>query len=136
MIVDTSALVAITENEEGWLALREVLVSEAALIPAPVIVEFNLVTSINQNAPNEAAQGLLRLAFTRSVRVEPFSVEDADLSIEAHRLYGRGNGKGGELNMLDVMVYCMAKRLDRPILCTGRDFATTDARIHPASRGW
>jgi ribonuclease VapC len=136
VIVDTSALVAIAENEEGWLALREALVSEAAYIPAPVIVEFNLVTSTNQNAPNESAQGLLRLALKRSVRIEPFSGEDAGLSIEAHRLYGRGNGRGGKLNMLDIMVYCMAKRLDRPILCTGRDFASTDASIHPASRGW
>lgn len=38
--------------------------------------------------------------------------------------------------MLDVMVYCLARRLGRPILCTGRDFAATDAAIHPASRTW
>jgi ribonuclease VapC len=136
VIVDTSALIAIASNEEGWEALRSALFSEPALLPAPVIVEFNLVTSVSGNAPDVAAQGLLSRALSRSVAVAPFTAEDADLSIEAHRLYGRGNGRAGKLNMLDIMVYCMAKRLDRPILCTGRDFASTDARIQSGSRGW
>ena len=47
-----------------------------------------------------------------------------------------GNSKGGKLNLLDLMVYAVAKRTGRPILCTGRDFASTDADIHPASRQW
>lgn len=136
MIVDTSALIAITSTEEEWEALRSALFSEPALVPAPVIVEFNLVTSLSGNAPNAPAQRLLSRALSRSVTIEPFTAEDAALSVEAHRLYGRGNGRGGKLNMLDVMVYCTAKRLGRPILCTGRDFASTDAAIHPASRGW
>lgn len=136
MIVDTSALIAIASNEEGWEALRSALFGEPALLPAPVIVEFNLVTSVSGNAPDVPAQRLLSSALSRSVAVHPFTAEDAALSIDAHRVYGRGNGRGGKLNMLDIVVYCMAKRLDRPILCTGRDFASTDARIHPGSRGW
>ena len=47
-----------------------------------------------------------------------------------------GNSKGGKLNLLDLMVYAVAKRTGRPILCTGRDFASADADIHPASRQW
>lgn len=136
MIVDTSALIAIASEEEGWQALRTALLSEPALIPSPVLVEFNLVTSREGNAPDEAAQEMLNHLLVTWATTIPFTTEDAALSVEARRLYGRGNGRGGKLNMLDIMVYCMAKRLDRPILCTGRDFAATDARIHPGSRGW
>lgn len=134
MIVDTSALIAIISNEEGWEDLRAALLGEPALVPAPVIVELALVSSRDRNEPNRSAQALLDLALSYSAAVEPFSAEDAALSVEAHRLYGRGNGSGGKLNMLDIMVYCMAKRRNRAILCTGRDFVSTDASIHPASR--
>jgi ribonuclease VapC len=64
------------------------------------------------------------------------AIECTPRTAEAHRLHGLGNGRGGRLNMLDAMVYCGAKRLKRLILCTGRDFASTDAAIHPASRNW
>ena len=47
-----------------------------------------------------------------------------------------GVNANGTLNLLDLMVYAVAKRTERPILCTGKDFTTTDADIHPASRRW
>lgn len=114
--------------------LREALAEQEAVLPAPVVVEFHLVTSLASNDPDPDAEILLSTLLARSCRVASFSNEDAALSAEAHRLHGRGNGRGGKLNMLDLMVYCMAKRLGHPILCAGRDFASTDAQIHPASR--
>jgi ribonuclease VapC len=134
VIVDTSALVAVVQKEHGFEVLKRALTIEAGLVPAPVTVEFNLVTSIGQNDPEPEAQAFLKALLSHRQAIASFTDEDAALSAEAHRLYGRGNGRGGKLNMLDVMVYCMAKRLARPILCTGRDFAATDAAIHPASR--
>lgn len=136
MIVDTSALIALHLREEGWERLRDALAEGQALIPAPVVVEFNLVTSLPSNDPDPDAGILISKFIARSCQIVAFSDEDAALSVEAHRLHGRGNGRGGKLNMLDIMVYCMAKRLSRPILCTGRDFASTDAPIHPSSRPW
>ena len=38
------------------------------------------------------------------------------------------------LNLLDLMVYAVAKERGEPPLCTGNDFATTDLVMHPASR--
>jgi ribonuclease VapC len=136
LIVDTSALIAILRGEEGDEALGEALRRGTRLLPAPVVTEFNLVTSRVGNNPNPEAQFMLLRLLASGCRPIGYSEEDAALSVEAHRLYGRGNGRGGKLNLLDVMVYCMARRLGRPILCTGRDFASTDAAIHPASRGW
>jgi len=134
VIVDTSALIAIAWGENGSEPLEEALAKTAAVIPAPVVVEFALVTSGSANHPNPHAQQLLDRLVARGIGIAPFVPEDAALAVEAHCRHGRGNGHGGKLNMLDVMVYCMAKRLDMPILCTGRDFASTDAQIHPASR--
>jgi len=136
LIVDTSALVAIVALEEGRARLNAAIVGEDNVIPAPVVVEFGLVTSLAGNAPNPDAQAFLATLLAQRSRTESFSGDDARLAAEAHREHGRGNGRGGQLNMLDLMVYCMARRLDRPVLCTGRDFASTDIPIHPASRNW
>jgi ribonuclease VapC len=134
LIVDTSALVAMVALEEGHERLRSAIVTEDNLIPAPVLVEFHLVTSRAGNAPNPNAQSFLATLLGQRSQIESFSTDDASLAPEAHRQHGRGSGSGGKLNMLDVMVYCMAKRRGRPILCTGRDFVSTDISIHPASR--
>jgi ribonuclease VapC len=136
VIVDTSALVASLLREPHFETLRDALAREPSIVPAPVVVEYNLVTSLPTNDVDPVAAASLAELVAERCTVTPFGPEEAALSAEAHRVYGRGNGRGGKLNMLDVMVYCMAKRLDRPILCTGRDFASTDAKIHPASRGW
>jgi hypothetical protein len=41
---------------------------------------------------------------------------------------------GKALGLLDLMVYAVAKERGEPLLCTGRDFATTDLVTHAASR--
>ncbi|MGA9583579.1 MAG: type II toxin-antitoxin system VapC family toxin [Allosphingosinicella sp.] len=132
--MDTSALVAILKGEDGWEELGRALWSEEAFIPAPVVTELNLVTSKGGNEADPEVLPLLSRLLDQKSRIESYTLADAQLSAEAHRRYGRGSGRGGTLNLLDIMVYCMAKRLGRPILCTGRDFASTDAQVHPASR--
>lgn len=47
-----------------------------------------------------------------------------------------GMKNGGVSNLFDLMVYAAAKDRDEPVLCTGRDYASTDVSIHPASRSW
>lgn len=136
MIVDTSALVAVLYREPEYEAIRAALYSADGAIPAPVLVEFHRVAALERNQPNAEAARLLELVFQRNARVLPFSEEAAVAAIEANQAYGSGNGHGGTMNMLDLMVYGMAKTTGRPILCTGKDFAATDAELHPASRRW
>lgn len=133
MIVDTSALVAVLRVERGWDAIQAALLVGGGLIPAPVRVEFTRVISAAENHPHPGAEPLLELVHRRNL-TGPFTSEDAAFAAAANPLYGTGNGQGGTLNLLDLMVYGMAKRTGRSILCTGRDFAATDAEIHPASR--
>ena len=136
MIVDTSALVAIAYREPAYEAMREALLSETGIIPAPVIIEFHRVTKLAGNAINPAAEAIVDLALENAITIGPFDRMAADAAVAANQPYGKGNDRGGLLNMLDLMVYGMAKARDLPILCTGRDFASTDATLHPASRNW
>lgn len=135
MIVDTSALVAVLRTEVGWEELRAAVVDGGGLIPAPVLVEFARVTALTRNRPHSGAALLIEIARSRN-SIASFTLEDALEAEAANERYGTGNGRGGTLNLLDLMVYGMAKRTGRQILCTGRDFAATDAAIHPASRAY
>lgn len=134
MIVDTSALVAVLKSEEGWQALYNALCDEPGLIIAPVLVEFRLVTAQAGNTPSKSADDLLGRLSDYHITIIPFRVDTAYSAAAANQHFGKGNGLGGPLNMIDLMVYAVAKETGRPILCTGKDFSRTDAMIHPASR--
>jgi hypothetical protein len=43
---------------------------------------------------------------------------------EAIPLYGNGSRRGSLLNLLDLVVYAVAKERVEPLLCTGKAFAT------------
>ncbi|MEO7178643.1 MAG: type II toxin-antitoxin system VapC family toxin [Allosphingosinicella sp.] len=132
MIVDTSALVAVAQGEPGSEQLKDAI-GGGGWVPAPVIVEYRRVISRGGAREAPASEAVLAKLLVR-LAVEPFTANDADIAAAANRAYGAGNGRGGKLNLLDLMVYATAKRMGLPILCTGRDFASTDALIHPASR--
>jgi ribonuclease VapC len=136
LIIDTSALVALAREEQGREQIRDALLDGAGAIPAPVIVEFRRVTGGAGNAPNLDATLLLEQLLAAGCTIEAFTAADAELAATANQRFGTGNGSGGSLNMLDLMVYAVARRREMPVLCTGRDFASTDIAIHPASRGW
>jgi ribonuclease VapC len=134
LIVDTSALIAILKREDGCAILLEAIGMEGGCLPAPAHVEFMLVAaglSLTRQANDmfEACQqqGLLILAF---------GPEHAGIVVKAGETYGKGNGRGGKLNLLDLMVYAVARERGEPLLCTGKDYATTDLVLHQASRPW
>lgn len=136
MIVDTSALVAIARQEAEWETMSRAILASRALIPAFALVEYRRVMARAGNEPDPDAEALIAAYLRRGFRIEPFTAEDGEAACAANPLYGSGNGRGGRLNLLDLMVYGMARRLGLPILCTGRDFAATGISIHPASRNW
>lgn len=134
MIVDSSALVAVYRRERGFEAILAA-VAAGARIPTPVLVEFERVVTKGGSLPAENAQSFLKqLIDGLGASVEPFTAADAAIASKANVEHGSGNGRGGRLNLLDLMVYATARRLGLPILCTGTDFASTGIAIHPASR--
>ena len=136
MIVDTSALVAsvYAEPGSGPILLALTTAGSAVSIPAPVLVELNRVTSLDDNSPNPVVVALLDQLRASGASILPFDHAMAEEAAAANVRFGSGNGRGGKLNMLDLMVYAASKVSGLPILCTGQDFSMTDADIHPASR--
>ncbi len=134
MIVDTSALVAILKRETGFEALRDAIGLEGGGLPAPALVEFTLVAA----GAAMTAQGarLLDALHEQGLVTVAFTADHAAAAAVAQPRYGKGNGRGGLLNLLDLMVYAVAKERGESLLCTGKDFATTDIERHAASRGF
>ena len=130
-IVDTSALVAIVKGEPGSPALETALLGGVAGLPAPALVEFERVVGLAGNRPDPRARAMLDAL---GIEILPFTAAAADAAVVASEDFGSGSGRGGPLNLLDLMVYAVAKVDSLAILCTGKDFAATDAVLHPASR--
>ena len=136
MIVDTSALVAVLRREDGYAPILTALLADPGVIPAPVLVEFHRVASLDGNVINPEAEALIGKITAASIDISAFDGETAMAAIRANAVFGSGGGRSGKLNMLNLMVYGVAKVTARPILCTGKNFTATDALIHPASRRW
>ena len=134
MIVDTSALVAIVLGESGWEVIREALSEKPKSIPASALTELHLVTAGRSEDDAVVAIALVNSLIAEGLEIAAFEGHHAILTRTAREQYGKGNGRGGMLNFGDLMVYAIAKARGEPLLCTGRDFSTTDLVIHPASR--
>jgi ribonuclease VapC len=134
VIVDTSALIAVLLVEEGSREILDALDDEAGFLPAPALAEFWAVASGSRVDAAQQAGELLAEWREGGLVVLPFTENHAARVREAIPLYGKGNGRGGLLNLLDLMVYAVAKERAEPLLCTGKDFTTTDLDVHAASR--
>ena len=136
MIIDTSALIAVLVGDDGSEALIEAIVAERGGIPAPVAVEFLRVAGNQRFGLRSEAEDMLASFARGGCAVVAFTADHATIANGAEPLYGAGNGYGGPLNLLDLMVYAVAKERNEPLLCTGKDFAATDIALHEASRPW
>ena len=134
MIVDTSALVAVALAEPNWEQLLAAVVSERCAVPMPVLIELRLATASRRNEVVALAARLIDRLDERGAEFVEFRRDHAELAHVGRDRYGKGNGRGGLLNFGDLMVYAVAKQRGEAVLCTGRDFASTDIAIHPASR--
>lgn len=135
VLIDTSALIALMMKEAAWEAVERAIRTERCAIPAPVVLEFSTVAAGRHMQPDEDIDAFLRgLLAGRNVSMVVFGEDHLLNARSAAPIYGKGRGNRAQLNIIDLMVYGIAKRLGAQILCTGRDFAETDALIHPASR--
>ena len=127
MIVDSSALVAILLREDGHEDLIGKL-SGAAVpgIAAPTLVEAGIVLSarLGRSAERLLAQFVAESGLT----VVSFGDAHWRVAVDAFVRFGKGRHPAA-LNFGDCISYATAKLADAPLLCTGRDFARTDARL-------
>ena len=124
MVVDTSALLAILQNEPDGPALRIRLRNAfPRLIAAPTLVEAEMVAFARHGGSMLAA--LRALVRETSLDIVPFSAAHVEIATDAFRRYGKGQHPAG-LNFGDCFAYALAKATDEPLLYKGDDFARTD----------
>ncbi|MDR1213516.1 MAG: type II toxin-antitoxin system VapC family toxin [Propionibacteriaceae bacterium] len=130
MILDTSAIVAILNDEPEADAFIRIIAAEAEpLISAPTVVELHAVAD-GRGDPAQARR-VDQLLRTLGVRVVAFDADQADVARSAYRDYGRGSGHPAKLNLGDCFTYALAASTGQPLLCKGDDFWRTDLDLVP-----
>jgi ribonuclease VapC len=122
LVVDSSAIVAIMQEEPAAGGLREVLfASELAVIGAPTAVEVGLVLEGRRDSVVGAGQRAIR---ELGLVVTPFTPEHAERAVDVWRRFGKGRHPAG-LDFGDCCTYAVAEERGLPILCVGDDFRRT-----------
>ncbi len=129
VVVDTSAVVAILQSEDGHAVLLEHLAqAPRRLMSAATRVELGMVVEARYGTPGrELADRFVRDAAIELVAVDG---ETADRALSAWRRFGKGRHPAA-LNFGDCFSYALAEDTGFPLLCTGRDFAATDLPTSP-----
>jgi len=128
VIIDTSALVAILEDEpDAPLLLRLMAQAPRLRMSAATYVELAAVVDGRRNP---VLSGTLDVSI-RAMKIEivPFTPEQARIARLAYQQFGRGSGHPARLNMGDCYSYALARDLGEPLLFKGADFAQTDIEL-------
>lgn len=125
MVVDTSALIAILNNEPERAAfLDKIKQADRCFISALSLYETQIVAlaRLGERGFDELTQLVDELGFS----VVPFDRPQADLCAAAYRRFGKGFGSSAALNLCDCAAYTLALSLNFPLLFKGDDFKVTD----------
>jgi ribonuclease VapC len=124
VIVDTSALVAITFAEPGHQNLIAKLVSApSAGIGTPTLAETGLVLAARLG--RDPRDLVIRLLDEFGIEQVPFGDHHWREAIDAYLQFGKGRHKA-RLNLGDCLTYAVARLANEPLLFTGDDFPHTD----------
>ena len=125
MVVDTSALIAILNNEPERAAfLDKIQRADRCFISALNLYEAQLVALAKLG--EQGLGGLIQLIDELGLSVVSFDRLQADLCTEAYRRFGKGLGSSASLNLCDCASYTLAQSLNLSLLFKGSDFAATD----------
>ena len=127
MIVDTSALIAITFREPGHLGIiTKLAAASAAGIGTPTLAEAGVVLAARlRRDPRDL---LVRLLDEFSIEEVPFGDVHWKEAVDAYQRFGRGRHKA-QLNFGDCLTYAIARLANEPLLFTGNDFTQTDLEV-------
>jgi ribonuclease VapC len=127
IVVDSSALIAIAENEperDRFLIIIEA--ADDAFCSAVTLLETGIVLIRRKVDAN--AQHATRLAEHLGLEGVPFTHDQMIAAIDGYRRYGKGLGRRPYLNFGDCIAYALAQTMDTPLLFKGDDFAATDVK--------
>lgn len=129
MIVDTSAVIAVLNAEDGWQDYDRSLRSATDVqMSAATYVELGIV--VDRREDPAISRLLDRLMTQWSVKITELTPAQAAIARSAHRDFRRGTGHPAGLNLGDCFAYALAADTGQPLLFKGDDFSHTD--ITPA----
>jgi ribonuclease VapC len=131
MVIDTSAVLAILQNEPERRKFNEAIeTAESRSLSTASFVESSMILESRYGA--DGVRDLDLFISKAQIMLAPVDTEQAQLARDAFRKYGKGRHPAG-LNFGDCFSYALAKALDEPLLFKGEDFSKTDIECHPAS---
>jgi ribonuclease VapC len=124
MVIDTSALLAILNNEPAAVAFEAAVETDPSRLMS--VGTYLETATVVESRKGEAGGGELDLWLHRAeVELVPVDVEHADLARSAYRRYGKGRHPAG-LNYGDCFAYALANSSAEPLLFKGEDFSHTE----------
>ena len=127
MIIDTSALVAILDQEpEADRIVRTLASASERTLSAANLVEAGIVMQARRG--DDGARDLDLLLAKLRVDIAAVTASQADIARKAFRHYGRARHPAN-LNFGDCFAYALAKDKSVPLLFKGNDFGQTDVMV-------
>jgi ribonuclease VapC len=124
MVIDTSALIAILQDEPERRSFNLAIESaETRLLSAASFVESSLVIETRVGA--DGIRDLDLFVAKAGISIEPVDTDQAYVARQAYSQYGKGRHPAG-LNYGDCFTYALAKLSGEPLLFKGHDFSKTD----------
>lgn len=124
MVVDTSALLAILQDEPERRRFNEAIeAADHRALSTATLVEVSIVIEARHGA--EGLRDLDQLLAAAQIDLVPVDVEQARAARLAFSRFGKGRHPAG-LNYGDCFSYALAKVLGTSLLYKGSDFAQTD----------
>jgi len=124
MIVDSSALMAILEQEPGSESVLQcAAAAETCRMSVANRLEASIVADARSSTHGARLDELLDVLEVELVEVTP---RDGDIARSAYRRFGRGSGSPARLNFGDCFAYALSVRLGEPLLFVRDDFTHTD----------
>jgi len=131
MVIDTSAVLAILQNEPERRPFNEAIeAADERAISAASFVETSIIIESRYGA--DGVRDLDLFIAKAKIELVAVDVEQAHLARQAFRLFGKGRHPAG-LNFGDCFSYALARSLDDTLLYKGSDFGRCDVESHPAS---
>lgn len=124
MVIDTSALLAILQDEPERRRFNEAIEAAASrVISVASFVEVSIVIESRYGA--EGLRDLDLLIDRAGIDLVNVDVEQGKTARRAFSRFGKGRHPAG-LNFGDCFAYALASQLGEPLLFKGSDFAQTD----------
>ena len=130
MVIDTSALVTILQNEPERRRFNQAIEeAESCSISSAILVKTSIII---ESRYGPLGLGDLDLLISKAeIAVVPLDLDQALIARQAFSRYAKGRQPAG-LNYGDCFSYALAKSLGQSLLQKGADFARTDLTIHTA----